>query len=510
MRVSKFIPEKDRSLVTPAGHNVPAHVTGFAAQFPVCYSLKSQKNRCVRLEPLRKLVLAKMKFIKKIAKAVAEQYDPERESRINDLSRLLYVRLNKERRQFQLESFLETNPASKGDLTHACERVVERILDNVWDDEILTPKEYKTLEWVCDALQISREKMKSLVAERASSLLLRILPDIMVRGEFTNKDRAHVEHLAIVSGVNIKEFVTSFVWDEFFTYITTQFQKLDWHSPAGADDGWKRLLSEAAFFSYEKEQVVRLLSSNIRQVLSRNLQSLLDSQEVTEQDEIAFAQLLEVFDFMTIDYSFSIDLLSKLEDFKKFQELNKGRLPTVDTPYGINLKAGEIVHAIFPVQLSYSTPASEFSKDFWGDFICLDKRVIFQSSEKSFSISYTSIFKLELYQDGAVLQVLNKPRYFITFLGDDKDYDVAVFGAVVRQSRQNASEMSDTPKPSRHISKEVRARVWQAYGGRCVECGADDYLEFDHIIPHSKGGSNEENNIQLLCRRCNLQKSDSI
>ncbi len=63
---------------------------------------------------------------------------------------------------------------------------------------------------------------------------------------------------------------------------------------------------------------------------------------------------------------------------------------------------------------------------------------------------------------------------------------------------------------SRRIPQDVKTAVWQRDGGQCVECGADDYLEFDHIIPFSKGGANTVENIQLLCRRCNSQKSDSI
>jgi 5-methylcytosine-specific restriction endonuclease McrA len=64
--------------------------------------------------------------------------------------------------------------------------------------------------------------------------------------------------------------------------------------------------------------------------------------------------------------------------------------------------------------------------------------------------------------------------------------------------------------PSRHIPREIRQRVWLRYSGRCAECGAEQYLEFDHIIPVAKGGSNAEPNVQLLCRRCNLKKSDLI
>jgi len=62
----------------------------------------------------------------------------------------------------------------------------------------------------------------------------------------------------------------------------------------------------------------------------------------------------------------------------------------------------------------------------------------------------------------------------------------------------------------RSIPQRVRTYVWRRDGGRCVQCGSREGLEFDHIVPVSKGGSNTARNIQLLCETCNREKSDSV
>ncbi|MFX1478488.1 MAG: HNH endonuclease [Promethearchaeota archaeon] len=63
---------------------------------------------------------------------------------------------------------------------------------------------------------------------------------------------------------------------------------------------------------------------------------------------------------------------------------------------------------------------------------------------------------------------------------------------------------------SRHIPAEVKREVWKRDKGRCVNCGGKEDVEYDHIIPFSKGGSNTATNIQILCKRCNLEKKDQI
>lgn len=64
---------------------------------------------------------------------------------------------------------------------------------------------------------------------------------------------------------------------------------------------------------------------------------------------------------------------------------------------------------------------------------------------------------------------------------------------------------------TRLIPTDVKREVWKRDGGKCVMCQANDNLHFDHIIPYSKGGASDtKDNIQLLCGRHNIQKSNKI
>lgn len=60
------------------------------------------------------------------------------------------------------------------------------------------------------------------------------------------------------------------------------------------------------------------------------------------------------------------------------------------------------------------------------------------------------------------------------------------------------------------IPQEILDKVWNRDGGKCVKCGSQEKIEFDHIIPFSKGGSNTYRNIQILYEKCNREKSDKI
>lgn len=71
--------------------------------------------------------------------------------------------------------------------------------------------------------------------------------------------------------------------------------------------------------------------------------------------------------------------------------------------------------------------------------------------------------------------------------------------------QNSASNRSRTAIPD-----DVKLLVWQRDQGRCIKCGSNVELQFDHIIPVSLGGASTPENLQILCGRCNRAKSNSV
>lgn len=71
-------------------------------------------------------------------------------------------------------------------------------------------------------------------------------------------------------------------------------------------------------------------------------------------------------------------------------------------------------------------------------------------------------------------------------------------------------------RTSRSINTRLRFLVLKRDNFKCCVCGASPakdpsvVLQVDHIIPWAKGGETDEDNLQTLCSRCNLGKSDLL
>lgn len=70
--------------------------------------------------------------------------------------------------------------------------------------------------------------------------------------------------------------------------------------------------------------------------------------------------------------------------------------------------------------------------------------------------------------------------------------------SINRRAREKASRYYD-------VSSQYLKRV---HASPCFYCGSKDFVEADHVIPLSRGGSHSVGNLVPACRVCNASKKD--
>ena len=85
-----------------------------------------------------------------------------------------------------------------------------------------------------------------------------------------------------------------------------------------------------------------------------------------------------------------------------------------------------------------------------------------------------------------------------------------------RTSQASQSQQSRKRRAARHASPGSLtagefAALCDSYGNRCLACGdTEAALEADHVVPLTRGGSDDIDNIQPMCGSCNRKKFVSI
>lgn len=95
------------------------------------------------------------------------------------------------------------------------------------------------------------------------------------------------------------------------------------------------------------------------------------------------------------------------------------------------------------------------------------------------------------------------------------DMQCTIFGHIcpVVFAAEGFTETSTVRRSGRYIPFQTKMRVVRRDNYTCQHCKKkldDTEVEFDHVIPHAKGGSSEESNIRLTCFKCNREKTDKL
>ncbi len=97
------------------------------------------------------------------------------------------------------------------------------------------------------------------------------------------------------------------------------------------------------------------------------------------------------------------------------------------------------------------------------------------------------------------------------------DEDVTKQAGIIPYALSKRTKNDEKYLSLRAFTEQQKMRVYEKQHHKCPLCQKNgieteysfEEMQGDHIKPWSKGGKTEENNLQMLCRKCNNTKSDS-
>jgi hypothetical protein len=444
-------------------------------------------------------------WIKTGLNEVTSAIDAEREARIEGHTARIDAEVGRLKQGFVFEDALKKFEIGSGDRPAVAERVYRRFLSRTWTDLSLSDRESELLSWAAGCLGISAAKVKQLNDEAAANAFRQVLAAALADNQINDAESKHLAQIAARCGCTVPTMMTTFFQKEGEALIRSAFTQYTSDGKLERDE-WKQFLRTVEQLGVSRDQMLHAIRQPARQLIEHVLADARSDNEITEQEEKV---LLSLLSNLIDDATFAAYVRDQIAETKWKSDVAKGRLPSIDSPPEAALRAGEITHFAGPVryvrtrELAGGTKTEELD----GLAVITDTRFILSATDKSFQITHRKILGHRLMSTGLEIRSDGKGTGTYSFPADHEKA-VAIWRVAIGRANQTIIETGATN--TRHISREVRQRVWQRYGGRCAECGAGDYLEFDHIVPVAKGGSNSDSNVQLLCRKCNLKKSDNI
>lgn len=262
---------------------------------------------------------------------------------------------------------------------------------------------------------------------------------------------------------------------------------------------WQYLVNGATQNHVDPQEAFAYVRGDALNLVERTLTYAAADGAVNEHEEQHIRALIGA---LAIPPHQAAPLLQRMERIKFLGHVRSGHLPTVQP--SIRLDSDQ--HCFLEQPAVFHKQTARATVHVNGRLLATSAKLLFLSDKGGTDMLWKSVVRVEEHPNGVYLELTKKAGNGFYTMGDP-DIVAAVIDGVIRRDRR---EVVGSSPLSRVIPPAVRREVWQRDQGKCTECAATDYLEFDHVIPHSKGGASTVGNVQLLCRRCNLKKSDRI
>ncbi|MSU79569.1 MAG: hypothetical protein EXS16_15955 [Gemmataceae bacterium] len=372
-------------------------------------------------------------------------------------------------------------------------------LEEALSDDKLSEKEKEDLRTLRNNLGLRQNAASEIAASRAKDAYVALFRAVVSDGQITNDELKELTRFRDALGLSLADSQA---------YLKPEAERI--YSVV-----YSRCVADGVISTDEQEQLRRyrfllgLSDHEAAQLVTKQAIHIYREifYEICQDADIAVAdedRLNRLAANLMLDEESLAPYRVELAEKKRLSEFRRGNLPSLQTTR--ILDSGEICHWISVCTYWWRTQT--MAKSVSGELLVTSERIIFTSPTRSFELRPSKILDVQAHTNGLTLttSVTKAAGDYLT--SQARRLEAILIGVIRKHKYLQAESFSATK--TRHIPDAVKREVWARDGGCCVRCRATEYLEFDHIIPFSKGGANTEKNIQLLCRGCNAIKSDRI
>lgn len=405
-----------------------------------------------------------------------------------------------------LSDLLANNTYKREVFHQATSAIYREIYYRCAKDLEITSKESSLLIHVIRLLNLDDEVVVKLDYEVGLMIYKRFFRDAVSDGELTAQEQDQLDKTAQFFGLKKRDINKAISKQALSFYSFLLANSLNDGLLSQEEMAKLAILSKR--FGLTQKDLKKLSVPNKKEILASALASIKARGEILEGDEEYIRSLANFINAEDLLKPCIMDL----ELYSRIFEIRKGNLPIYDSNEFI-LQPGEKLHYAIPI--TFQQRISNKLKKLSGTLFVGGLRLRFVGLHKSHEVHYKNIFDIQF-------QYQRTPKLILSVSSGKGGGEYRLQGkvdpgilfelqeAIMFLIRKSRGLEKTGPRDTRYIPDEVRSEVWYRDGGRCVICNAAEYLEFDHIIPLSKGGSTSIENLQILCRKCNSEKSDSI
>lgn len=262
----------------------------------------------------------------------------------------------------------------------------------------------------------------------------------------------------------------------------------------------EKLTQFATLHQLNSKELVQRAKNAIEDFFNFTLASLIFDGTISHENELLIKKLCQ---FLHPEPTLLKQINRTISIAKQITQIKQGQVNTIQTTE-IIVKNSEFVY-LHQKKVGIQATKKEYVV---GDLFITSERIIFKAST-AFELLISNIIAVEILSEYIEIIAKTKKGSGKYHIGKDSNIVEAYIEYAIKRFHRQL-DFSQSSGNTRHIPQNIKNAVWQKCQGKCVQCSSSAYLEFDHIIPFSKGGSNSENNLQILCRKCNLEKSNQI